>query len=53
MKAYVALALERWADEYNEMWVKRNNWDEWLESHQDIPEVKALLARSEANDAKA
>ena len=29
------------------------SWDEWLKANQHIPSAKALLARSEANDAKA
>ena len=52
MKEYVELALERWAEEYNEQWEKRNNWEEWLKANQHIPSAKALLARSEVNDAK-
>ena len=53
MKPHIELALERWADEYNEQWEKRNDWHKWLRDNQHIPSAKALLARSEANDAKA
>ena len=45
MKAYVELALERWAEDYNEQWEKRNNWEEWLQSHQYIPSVKTLISQ--------
>mgnify|MGYP004457094351 CR=1 FL=1 len=41
----VELALERWAEDYNEQWEKKRNWDEWLRDNQHIPEVKAVLKR--------
>lgn len=41
----VELALERWAEDYNEQWDKKRNWDEWLRDNQHIPEVKAVLKR--------
>ena len=43
MKPHVELALERWAEDYNEQWEKKRNWDEWLRDNQHIPEVKAVL----------
>ena len=52
-RAYVALALERWAKEYNRKTEKENNWDEWLQAHPDLPGVKGFLARNEVEDAKA
>ena len=50
MKAHVELALERWAEEYNEEWERRlmderNNWDEWLKANQHLPGVKALTPK--------
>ena len=44
----VTLALERWAAEYNKAWEKKASWDQWLRANQNLPSVKALLARSEA-----
>ena len=32
---------------------KRNDWDKWLKANQHIPSAKALLAKSEVDDAKA
>ena len=53
MKRHVAQALDQWAKEYNRKTEKENNWDEWLQAHPDLPGVKALLVKSEVNDAKA
>ena len=52
MKPHIELALERWAEEYNEQWEKRNDWHKWLRDNQHIPSAKALLDKSEVNDAK-
>ena len=32
---------------------KRDSWDQWLRANQHLPGVKALLSRSEVDDAKA
>ena len=53
MEPNVELALDRWAEAYNKEWEKKHNWDEWIKANQHLPNVKALLARNEANDAKA
>ena len=53
MEPNVELALDRWAEAYNKEWEKKHNWDEWLKANQHLPNVKALLARNEVNDAKA
>ena len=53
MEPFVKLALERWAIEYNKTWEQKASWDQWLRANQNLPSVKALLARSEVGGAKA